>query len=193
MANKQGISNGTLGDDGSDGGGGGDSGAMNAESSQSIAQATPKLPEHTSAAYPACNGETSIADWQQLPNLTLQFASDWFHYGSPSQKLKSAVLRLYKVNPKASNQGTIVQTVTAPAAATAAAAAEATTPVMCPEPKIDSQLRVTVYIVHQQKKKRKLGAYHIPAQQVVHDSQANPRLHLLPFYLQSARSASATQ
>lgn len=168
VSNKQGILNGTQGGAGG-GNAGGDAGvAINPEPLQGIA---PTLPEHNSAAYPACNGETTIADWQQQPNLTLQFASDWFHYGGPSQKLKSAVLRLYKVNPKANNQGTIVQTVTAPAAvagaaggaAAAAAAAEAAASVICPEPKVDSQLRITVYIIHQQKKKRKLGAYHIPS------------------------------
>lgn len=189
VSNKQEVSNGSQ------------AGASSGDAPQAPGAAgASQLPEHVTAAYPACNGETTIADWQHLPNLTLQFASDWFHYGGPSLKLNSAVLRLYKVNPKA-NQGAVVQTVSAPpgaaAAAAAAAAGEAAAAaasIICPEPMVDSQLRFTVSIIHQQKKKRKLGAYHIPVKLISLSSQTNPRLHfLLPLLLQSARSASATQ
>lgn len=163
VSNKQEVSNGSQSGVASSG----------AASPTSSAAGASQLPEHVTAAYPACNGETTIADWQHLPNLTLQFASDWFHYGGPSLKLNSAVLRLYKVNPKANQAGAVVQTVSAPpgavaAAAAAAAAGEAAaaaaSSTICPEPMVDSQLRFTVSIIHQQKKKRKLGAYHIPSQ-----------------------------
>ncbi|XP_046866369.1 protein anachronism isoform X3 [Drosophila willistoni] len=98
---------------------------------------------HEKAGFPICNAETSILNWQQSTNVTLQFASSIFQRSAgDSLSLDSALLRLYKIDPNNKS------------AAEPTATAETT---ICPEPELlDSQIRVTVSIVHQQKKKRKL-------------------------------------
>lgn len=119
-------------------------------------QAELNQPSHEKAGYPICNSETTPSNWQQSSNVTLEFASSVFQqYGNNNLILDSAILRLYKINPAD-------KTTTAPATAASGSGnvepMPATTP-SCREPYLESQIRVTVYIVHQQKKKRKLGAY----------------------------------
>lgn len=91
--------------------------------------------------------------------MTLQFASSVFQQHGDNLNLDSAILRLYKMNPRAAATSGAGQTAAAAAASTPTAT-EAAPP--CREPFLESQIRVTVSIVHQQKKKRKLGAYLIP-------------------------------
>ncbi|KRF80517.1 protein anachronism isoform X1 [Drosophila virilis] len=108
---------------------------------------------HAKAGYPLCNGETTPLNWQQSTNVTLQFASSVFQQHGDNLNLDSAILRLYKMNPRAVSTSGAGQTPAAAAASTPAAT-EAAPP--CREPFLESQIRVTVSIVHQQKKKRKL-------------------------------------
>ncbi|XP_017867694.1 PREDICTED: protein anachronism isoform X1 [Drosophila arizonae] len=116
-------------------------------------QAELNQPSHEKAGYPICNSETTPSNWQQSSNVTLEFASSVFQqYGNNNLILDSAILRLYKINPAD-------KTTAAPATAASGSGnvepMPATTP-SCREPYLESQIRVTVYIVHQQKKKRKL-------------------------------------
>ncbi|XP_034138738.1 protein anachronism isoform X3 [Drosophila guanche] len=96
------------------------------------------------AGYPICNGETSIPNWQQANNVTLQFASSVFDHNG--DRPSSALLRLYKTHPGQSPSHSQSQESTEQPAAT-----------LCPDQaQVGPQIRVTVSIVHQQKKKRKL-------------------------------------
>ncbi|KAM8712890.1 hypothetical protein ACLKA7_013251 [Drosophila subpalustris] len=100
---------------------------------------------HEKAGYPICNGETTPHhNWQRSSNFTLKFADSIFQQHGNSDNVASAFLRLYKVNPKATSGQEATPSPT-PAMET-----------VCPEPMLESQIRVTVSIVHQQKKKRKL-------------------------------------
>ncbi|KAH8407471.1 hypothetical protein KR222_001699 [Zaprionus bogoriensis] len=92
---------------------------------------------HEKAGYPIC--DASSLNWQQSPNLSLHFASSVFEDNVVS--INSAILRLYKLNPKAPAGAAVEQPAVAP---------------LCPEPPLESQIRVTVSIIHQLKKKRKL-------------------------------------
>ncbi|XP_034108380.1 protein anachronism isoform X1 [Drosophila albomicans] len=105
-------------------------------------------PLHEMAGYPICNGETTTSEqWNQTNNLSLEFASSVFQQNRGSQMtVDSAILRLYKTNPKAQSA--------TPAHEATSTSTSATEP-LCPEPMLESQIRVTVSIVHQQKKKRK--------------------------------------
>ncbi|XP_017835791.1 protein anachronism isoform X2 [Drosophila busckii] len=98
-------------------------------------------PVHGIAGYPMCNGETSIHNWQQSKNLTLQFAKSVFEQHAQGSRIESALLRLYKINPNA------------PAAMEQQPTATSTP--LCNEATLESQIRITVSIVHQQKRKRK--------------------------------------
>ncbi|KAH8297133.1 hypothetical protein KR044_005328 [Drosophila immigrans] len=112
-------------------------------------------PLHEMAGYPICNGETTTPpEWNQMHNLSLEFASSVFQQNRGTQmSVDSAILRLYKKNPKAT--GTAATSATAQEASTSTATSTSATEPMCPEPMLESQIRVTVSIVHQQKKKRK--------------------------------------
>ncbi|XP_023168351.2 protein anachronism isoform X2 [Drosophila hydei] len=114
-------------------------------------QAVQNQPSHEKAGYPICNSETTPSNWQQSTNVTLEFASSVFQqYGNNNLILDSAILRLYKINPAD-------KTAAAAAATTSSSNVEPTaeaTP-LCREPYLESQIRVTVYIVHQQKKKQR--------------------------------------
>lgn len=118
-------------------------------------QAVQNQPSHEKAGYPICNSETTPSNWQQSTNVTLEFASSVFQqYGNNNLILDSAILRLYKINPA---DKTAAAAATTTSSSNVEPTAEATP--LCREPYLESQIRVTVYIVHQQKKKRKLGAY----------------------------------
>ncbi|KAH8253172.1 hypothetical protein KR032_003958, partial [Drosophila birchii] len=101
------------------------------------------------AGFPICNAETtSPTEWQNGNNLTLQFASSVFTPTNDYDRLNSALLRLYKTNPgqnrdQFSSQGPMQPVSTEQPASP--------TP-QCAEP-VGPQIRVTVSIVHQQKKK----------------------------------------
>ncbi|KAH8355694.1 hypothetical protein KR200_005304, partial [Drosophila serrata] len=101
------------------------------------------------AGFPICNAETTNpTEWQNGNNLTLQFASSVFTPTNDYDRLNSALLRLYKTNPgqnrdQFSSQGPMQPVSTEQPASP--------TP-QCAEP-VGPQIRVTVSIVHQQKKK----------------------------------------
>ncbi|EDV35929.1 uncharacterized protein Dana_GF12224, isoform A [Drosophila ananassae] len=97
------------------------------------------------AGFPICNAETTIpGDWQLGTNVTLKFANSVFVHND--DRLTSAVLRLYKTHP-GHNPGQ-VPVPTEPTERTSS---------QCPDhPQAGPQIRVTVSIVHQQKKNRKL-------------------------------------
>ncbi|XP_017150073.1 protein anachronism isoform X3 [Drosophila miranda] len=101
------------------------------------------------AGYPICNAEMSISNWQQANNLTLQFASSVFDHNG--DRPSSALLRLYKTYPGQSPSQSQSQ------GQGQAESTEQPTATLCPDQaEVGPQIRVTVSIVHQQKKKRKL-------------------------------------
>ncbi|XP_015040023.2 protein anachronism isoform X1 [Drosophila pseudoobscura] len=101
------------------------------------------------AGYPICNAEMSIPNWQQANNLTLQFASSVFDHNG--DRPSSALLRLYKTYPGQSPSQSQSQS------QGQAESTEQPTATLCPDQaEVGPQIRVTVSIVHQQKKKRKL-------------------------------------
>ncbi|XP_034478997.1 protein anachronism isoform X2 [Drosophila innubila] len=98
---------------------------------------------HEKAGYPMCNGETTLQhNWQRLNNVTLQFADSIFQHNNNATNVESAFLRLYKVNPRATAGQEATRQPTS-----------AMEPI-CPEPMLESQIRVTVSIVYQLKKKQ---------------------------------------
>ncbi|KAH8277935.1 hypothetical protein KR018_010589 [Drosophila ironensis] len=112
------------------------------------------------AGFPICNAETTVPEeWQLGNNVTLKFANSVFV--NRDDRLTSAVLRLYKINPgqgqgqgqgqsQSHNRGPIPEP-------TERAAQPGQSPTHClDQPQAGPQIRVTVSIVHQQKKKRKL-------------------------------------
>ncbi|XP_017093343.2 protein anachronism isoform X1 [Drosophila bipectinata] len=98
------------------------------------------------AGFPICNAETTIPEeWQLGTNVTLKFANSVFVHND--DRLTSAVLRLYKTYPGHNPQDQ-VPVPTEPTERTSS---------QCPDqPQAGPQIRVTVSIVHQQKKNRKL-------------------------------------
>ncbi|XP_030384279.1 protein anachronism isoform X2 [Scaptodrosophila lebanonensis] len=100
-----------------------------------------KPTSHEVAGYPVCNAETSA--WQHSNNVTLEFSSSVFECRSPNLTLESATLRLFKLNPKGSSGSPPSEE----------SASKPTTG--CASPLLESQIRITVSVVLQLKKKRK--------------------------------------
>ncbi|KAH8314542.1 hypothetical protein KR059_011993 [Drosophila kikkawai] len=101
------------------------------------------------AGFPICTGETtSPAEWQNASNLTLYFAQSVFTPSNDYDRLNSALLRLYKTNPGQNREQFSGQGLVQPVSTEQPASP---TP-LCAEP-VGPQIRVTVSIVHQQKKK----------------------------------------
>ncbi|XP_022221648.2 protein anachronism isoform X2 [Drosophila obscura] len=95
------------------------------------------------AGYPICNAETSIPNWQLANNVTLQFANSVFDHNG--DRPSSALLRLYKTYPGQS-----------PSQSQSQESTDQPTATLCPDQaEVGPQIRVTVSIVHQQKKKQR--------------------------------------
>lgn len=98
-------------------------------------------PLHEMAAYPICNSESNESSWLHDNNVTIRF-SDSIGTRRENLNLDSAVLRLYKVNPNGTDEPNVVSI------------DENQKPKRCTTPILDSQIRVTVSIVHQRKNRR---------------------------------------
>lgn len=61
-------------------------------------------PLHEMAAYPKCNGDTTETSWLQDNNVTIQFSNSLFEAHHSNLNLDSAILRLYKINPNATDE-----------------------------------------------------------------------------------------
>ncbi|XP_017044815.1 protein anachronism isoform X2 [Drosophila ficusphila] len=104
------------------------------------------------AGFPICNAETtSPEDWQQGDNVTLQFASSVFMSNS-DDRLSSALLRLYKINPGQNREQNPGQITAQPVSTETPGN---TSPNCAEQPPVGPQIRVTVSIVHQQRKKQR--------------------------------------
>ncbi|XP_016930632.2 protein anachronism isoform X5 [Drosophila suzukii] len=105
------------------------------------------------AGFPICNAETtSPQEWSVGNNVTLTFASSVFTSNS-DDRLSSAVLRLYKTNPGQTRDQSGGQVPAQPVSTETSGSPAAN----CAEqPPVGPQIRVTVSIVLQQRKKRKL-------------------------------------
>uniref|UniRef100_A0A1B0GCD7 TGF-beta propeptide domain-containing protein n=1 Tax=Glossina morsitans morsitans TaxID=37546 RepID=A0A1B0GCD7_GLOMM len=109
---------------------------------------SPEYPLHEMAAYPKCNAETSESSWLQDNNVTIQFSHSLFEARRSNLNLDSAILRLYKINPNASEEAEMTDT---DAVETSGKSKR------CADPLLDSQIRITVSIV-QQLRRNKRGA-----------------------------------
>ncbi|XP_070069575.1 protein anachronism isoform X2 [Drosophila takahashii] len=104
------------------------------------------------AGFPICEGETTRPEeWQLGNNVTLQFASSVF-ISNNDDRLSSALLRLYKTNPgqaRDQNPGQV------PAQPVSTETPGSTSPNCAEQPPVGPQIRVTVSIVLQQRKKQR--------------------------------------
>ncbi|XP_039501671.1 protein anachronism isoform X2 [Drosophila santomea] len=104
------------------------------------------------AGFPICNAETtSSEDWSQGNNVTLQFASSVF-ISNNDDRLSSALLRLYKTNPGQTREQNPGQVSAQPISTENPGS---TAPNCAEQPPVGPQIRVTVSIVHQQRKKQR--------------------------------------
>ncbi|XP_032571776.1 protein anachronism isoform X1 [Drosophila sechellia] len=105
------------------------------------------------AGFPICNAETTNPEqWSLGNNVTLQFASSVF-ISNNDDRLSSALLRLYKTNPGQTREHNPGQASAQPISTENPGN---TAPNCAEQPPVGPQIRVTVSIVHQQRKKRKL-------------------------------------
>nr|XP_016930631.1 protein anachronism isoform X4 [Drosophila suzukii] len=104
------------------------------------------------AGFPICNAETtSPQEWPVGNNVTLTFASSVFTSNS-DDRLSSAVLRLYKINPGQTRDQSGGQVPAQPVSTETSGSQAAN----CAEqPPVGPQIRVTVSIVLQQRKKQR--------------------------------------
>ncbi|XP_016968414.1 protein anachronism isoform X3 [Drosophila biarmipes] len=105
------------------------------------------------AGFPLCNGDTTRPEeWQLGNNVTLQFSSTVFTSNS-DDRLSSALLRLYKINPGQNREQGAGQQAPAQPASTETPGRPISN---CAEqPPVGPQVRVTVSIVLQQRKKQR--------------------------------------
>ncbi|XP_016971293.1 protein anachronism isoform X2 [Drosophila rhopaloa] len=104
------------------------------------------------AGFPFCDKETTNSDeWQLGNNVTLHFASTVFSSNS-EDRLSSALLRLYKTNPGQNRDQDPGQI---PAQPVSTESPGTMAPNCAKQPTVGPQIRVTVSIILQQRKKQR--------------------------------------
>ncbi|XP_067629404.1 protein anachronism isoform X2 [Eurosta solidaginis] len=107
-------------------------------------------PLHEIAAYPICNSESTETSWMHDNNVTIRFSDSLFEPRHDNLNLDSAILRLYKLNPNATDDPY------------APNIEEDMQPRICGDPiTLTPQIRVTVSIVQQVRRNKRERKKHI--------------------------------